>query len=176
MSYALTVGVSDGKGGSDSIAVTVSLTDVWETPPEEETPPEPAAVTACFTNLNELTAAVEYAAEWDDADCRAHHRDSLVRYFHFTLPEETTVGISLESAEEAQLFVSKGTSQNGWGAPPNGAYEDRRMIRHGNGKLAHDGAHTELNSVTLTLVAGDYTAEATGPVIAGAFTITIGPQ
>ena len=164
--YSVAVEVSDGNGGAATVAVTVSLTDVNETP----------SVTSCFTNLNELTAPVEYAGEWDDPDCRAHHRDGLARYFHFTLSQETTVEINLESAADAQLFVSKGTPQNGWGTPPNGSYEDRRNIRRGNGKLVHDGAHTGLNSVTLTLAAGEYTAEAAVPATggeAGAFTLSI---
>ena len=41
-SYSVTVGVSDGNGGTDSIAVTVSLTDVNETPPVVEKPDPPA--------------------------------------------------------------------------------------------------------------------------------------
>ena len=169
--YSVAVTAEDPEGANATIDVTVNLTDVDETPPE----PEALPVTACFTNLNELTATVEYAGEWDGADCRAHHRDGLARYFHFTLTEETTVEIRLASAADAQLFVSKGTPQNGWGTPPNGAYEDRRKIRRGNGKLVHDGP----NSATLTLAAGDYTAEAAGPATdgeVGAFTITIGPQ
>ncbi len=164
--YAVTVTAEDPEGASASINVTVSLTDVEEA----------AAVTACFTNLNELTAPAEYAGEWDDPDCRAHHRDSLARYFHFTLSQETTVEINLESAADAQLFVSKGMPENGWGTPPNGSYEDRRNIRRGNGELVHDGAHTGLNSVTLTLSAGEYTAEAAVPATggeAGAFTLSI---
>ncbi len=163
---AVAVAVSDGNGGAATVAVTVNLTDVNETP----------SVTSCITNLNELTAPAEYAGEWDDPDCRAHHRDGLARYFHFTLSQETTVEINLESAADAQLFVSKGTPENGWDTPPNGSYEDRRNIRRGNGKLVHDGAHTGLNSVTLTLSAGEYTAEAAVPATggeAGAFILSI---
>ncbi len=170
--YSVAVEVSDGNGGAATVAVTVSLSDVNETP----------SATSCFTNLNELTASVEYAGEWDDSDCRAHHRDSLARlarYFHFTLSQETTVEINLASAADAQLFVSKDTPKNSWGTPPNSTYETRRMVRRNNGKLVHDGAHTGSNSVTLTLAAGDYTAEATGPASdgePGTFTLNIKPQ
>ena len=166
-SYALTVEAADPEGGSASIGVTVSLTGVEEALP----------VTACFTYLNELTATAEFSGAWDDPDCRAHHQDRLARYIHFTLPEETTVEISLESG--GALFVSKGTPQNGWGTPPKATYEDRRNIRRGNGKLVHDGAHTGLNRVTLTLAAGEYTAEATGPASGGepgTFTLNIKPR
>ncbi len=166
--YSLTVTTDDGNAAA-TIAVTVSLTDVNETP----------SATSCFTNLNELTASVEYAGEWDDTDCRAHHRDSPARYFHFTLSQETTVEIRLASEADAQLFVSKDTPRNGWGKRPNSTYETRRTIRRNNGKLVHDGAHTGSNSVTLTLAAGEYTAEATGPASDGApgtFTLNIQPQ
>ncbi len=166
--YAVTVTAEDPEGGSASIDVTVNLTDVDEPTPE----PEPTPVTSCFTNLGSLTGAAEFSGAWDDADCRAHHQDTSARYIHFTLSEETTVEISLESG--GALFVSKDTPKNGWGMPPNSDYETRRMVRRGNGKLAHDGAHTGLNRVTLTLAAGDYTAEAAGS--GGTFTLAIGPQ
>ncbi len=87
------------------------------------------------------------------------------------------MGIRLASEADAQLFVSKGTPQQGWGAPPNGAYEDRRKIRRGDGKLLHDGAHTESNSATLTLAPGEtYTLEAVSTSDAGSFTLAIEPQ
>ena len=164
-SYALTVEASDGNGGSASIDVTVSLTDVEEALP----------VTACFTDLNELTATAEFSGGWDDADCRAHHQDSLARYIQFTLSEETEVSITLTSESGGALFVSKGTPQNGWGTPPKATYEHRVNVRRNNGKLVHDGAHTGLNSVTLTLAPGEtYTVEAAGS--GGSFTLSIEPQ
>ena len=162
--YAVTVTVEDLEGASASISVTVSLTDVDETLP----------VTSCFTNLDELTTGAEFSGAWDDPDCRAHHQDSSARYIHFTLSEETEVSITLTPDSGGVLFVSKGTPQNGWGTPPKGTYEDRRSIRRGNGKLVHDGAHTGLNSVALTLAAGDYTAEAADS--GGTFTLSIEPQ
>ena len=156
-SYELTVEADDGRGGTASIAVTVTLTNVAEATP----------VTACFTNLGTLTAAADYAGSWDDADCKAHHQDSRARYFHFTLSEETTVSISLSAGV---LYVSKDTPQNGWGATPKGTYEHRKNVRRGNGKLVHDGG----NSATLTLAAGEYTAEAAGG--SADFTLSIAPQ
>ena len=166
--YAVTVTAEDPEGAIASIAVTVNLTDVDETPPE----PEPTSITSCFTNLGSLSGAAEFSGAWDDADCRAHHQDSLARYVHFTLTEETKVEISLESG--GTLFVSKDTPKNGWGTPPNSDYETRRMVRRGNGKLVHDGAHTGSNRVTLTLAAGDYTAEAAG-FGGGTFTLSVTP-
>ena len=151
---------------SGSINVTVNLTDVDETLP----------VTACFTDLDVLTAAVEYSGDWNDPDCDAHRRDGPARYFHFSLERETKVEISLESEADAQLFVSEGTPKNGWGTPPNGSYENRRRIRRDNEKLKHDGAHTGSNSVTLALAAGDYTAEAAGRTGGGSFTPSIAPR
>ena len=41
-SYSVTVGVSDDNGGTDSIAVTLNITDVNETPPVVEKPDPPA--------------------------------------------------------------------------------------------------------------------------------------
>ena len=162
--YSVAVEVSDGNGGAATVAVTVSLTDVNETP----------SVTSCFTNLDELTTAAEFSGAWDDPDCRAHHQDSSARYIHFTLSEETEVSITLTPESGGALFVSKDTPKNGWGTPPGGTYEDRRSIRRGNGKLVHDGAHTGLNSVTLTLAAGEYTVEAAGS--GGTFTLSIKPE
>ena len=72
----------DGKL-SDSIAVTVSLNDVAETP-----------VTACETDMGTLSASALYAGKWDDAECKAHHQNSRARYFHFTVSEQTTVTIT----------------------------------------------------------------------------------
>ena len=167
--YSLTVTADDGNGAAATIAVTVNLTDVEETLP----------VTSCFTSLNELTASARFQGAWDGADCRAHHREGLARYFHFTLSEETTVEINLESAASAQLFVSKDTPKNGWGTPPSSTYETRRGIRRNNGKLVHDGVHTGPNSATLTLAAGEYTAEATGLATGGepgTFTLNIKPR
>ena len=163
-SYEVTVEAQDGRGGTASIAVTVTLTNV-----DEATPATP--VTACFTDLGTLSAAAEYAGAWDDADCKAHHQDSRARYFHFTVSEQTTVTITLTSDADAALYVSKDTPQNGWGTAPKGTYEHRKNVRRGNGKLVHDGS----NSATLTLVAGEtYTVEAAGT--SGDFTLNIDPQ
>ena len=102
-SYSLTVGVSDGNGGTPSIGVTINLTDVAEATP----------VTACKTTIGTLSAAADYAGAWDDADCKAHHQDSRARYFHFTLSEDATVSISLSAG--ALYVSSKGEPNNGWG-------------------------------------------------------------
>ena len=165
LTFRLTV--TDEGGLSATAETTIDIS-----PPPE---PEPTPVTSCLTNLESLTGAAEFSGAWDDSDCRAHHRDSLARYFHFTLSQETTVEINLESAASAQLFVSKDTPRNGWGKPPGGTYEDRRKIRRNNGKLVHDSP----NITTLTLAAGEYTAEATGPAsdgTPGTFTLNIKPQ
>ncbi len=164
VSYSLTVSVRDGNGGTASIAVTVRLTDVDETPPE----PEATPVTACFTSMGTLSSAAEYAGAWDDANCNAHHQDGRARYFHFTLSEAKSVSISLSSGA---LYVSRDTPKNGWGTVPGPGYEHRKNVRRDNGKLVHDGG----NSVTLTLDAGEtYMVEAAGT--SGDFTLNIDPQ
>ncbi len=56
-SYSVRAEASDGNGGTASIDVTVSLTDV-----DEATP-----VTTCFTDLNELTSAAKFTGAWDDS-------------------------------------------------------------------------------------------------------------
>ena len=156
--YSVTLEADDGNGGTATIDVTVSLTDV-----EEATP-----VTTCFTQLGMLSAAGDYAGAWDDADCKAHHQDSRGRYFQFTLTEETTVQISLSAGA---LYVSKDTPKNGWGSVPGPGYEHRRNVRRDNGKLVHDGS----NTVTLTLEAGEtYTVEAAGDG-GGTFTLSVTP-
>ena len=165
-SYSLTVNASDGGELSDSIAVTINLTDVG-------TP-----VTACFTDLGTLSATAEYAGAWDTGDCKAHHQDSRARYFQFTVSAETEVTISLSAGA---LYVSRDDPTNGWGTAPKGTYEHRREVRRGNGKLVHDGPHAATaendgNTKTLTLAAGPtYTMEAVGSV-GGKFTVTIAPQ
>ena len=169
-SYTLTVEANDGNGETASIAVTVTLSDVNE----------PTPVTDCFTDLGALGAAVEYAGAWDDGECKAHHQDSLGRYFQFTPAEETVVTITLTPESDGALYVSKDTPQNGWGTVPGPGYEHRREVRRNNGKLVHDGPHVAAagndgNAVTLTLVAGvTYTVEAAGD--SGGFTVAIAPQ
>ena len=71
--------------------------------------------------------------------------------------------------------MSKYTPGRGWGAAPKGTYEHRRAVRRTNGKLLHDGTHTNSNTATLTLAAGEnYTVEAAGA--SGNFTVSIAPQ
>ena len=155
-SYSLTVDATDAKGLSDSIGVTVNLNDA-------------TAATACVTGLGTLTAAALYEGQWDDSDCAAHHQDGRARYSEFTVPEQTSVTISLTAGT---LYVSKGTPNNGWGTAPKGTYEHRREVRRANGKLLHDGN----NAATLTLAAGEtYTVEAAGAA-GGTFTVSIAPQ
>ena len=166
-SYSVEVDVSDAGGLNATIAVTVNLTDVVE----------PIATTACETNLGTLTAKAWYEGLLNDANCKAHHQDTNARYFHFTVSEQQSVTISLTSWGE--LYVSKGTPNNGWGTAPNGTYEQRREVRRNNGKLVHDGPHVATpdnngKTVTLTLSAGEsYTAEAAGT--SGYFNIGITP-
>ncbi len=160
--YSVTVQVSDGHDvGSSSIAVTVNLTDVEETP-----------VTACFTDLPSLTEVAWYSGAWDDPACRSHHRaDSAARYFHFTLTAETTVTVTLIGS--GTLFVSRDTPQKGWGAVPAGTYEDRIRVRLANGKLVSSGSA----EATLTLAPGvTYTVEAAATSGDGSFTLSIAPQ
>ena len=182
-SYSLTVEASDGKL-SDSVAVTVSLTDVTETTgddgSDEEETATPTPVTACKTDMGTTTATALYAGSWDDAECKAHHQDGRARYFHFTVSEDTDVTITLTSDADATLYVSKDTPDNGWGTVPGPGYEYRKSVRRGNGKLLHDGPHAATtqndgNTVTLTLEAGvTYTVETAGG--SGDFTLSIAPQ
>ena len=159
-SYSLTVEATDANGLSDSIAVTVTLTDA-------------TLATACETSLGTLSAAALYEGQWDDSECPAHHQDSRARYFEFTVSEQTPVTITLSAGT---LYVSKGTPNNGWGTAPKGTYDHRRDVRRANGKLMHDGAHTSTNTATLTLASGEtYTVEAAGSG-SGTFTVSIAPQ
>ena len=73
-----------------------------------------------------------------------------MRYFQFTLTEETTVTITLMSASDAALYVSKDTPQNGWGTAPGGGYDHRREVRRENGKLVHDGPTRPQRRTTAT--------------------------
>ena len=158
--YSLTVEASDG-ALSDSIAVTVKLTDVSETP-----------VTACETDLGTLSASALCAGSWDDAECKAQHQASRARCFEFTVSDDTDVTITLTSDADAALYVSKGGEpNNGRGSVPGPGYEHRKSVRRDNGKQVHDGS----NTVTLTLEAGTtYTVEVAGD--SGNFTISIAPQ
>ncbi len=169
--YSLTVQATDAGGLSDSVAVTVNLTDVAETP-----------VTACRTTVETLPAAVSYAGAWDDAECASHHQDGRARYFHFTPPADgaATVQVTVHLTA-GTLYVSRDTPNNGWGAAPGGTHEQRRQVRRDNGKLLHDGPHAAEtggggNTVTLTLEAGTtYTVEAVG-ADSGTFAVSLAPQ
>ena len=164
--YSLTVQATDAGGLSDSVAVTVNLTDLAETP-----------VTACRTTVETLPAAVSYAGAWDDAECAAHHQDGRARYFHFTPPADgaATVQVTVHLTA-GTMYVSKDTPNNGWGAAPGGTHEQRRQVRRDNGKLLHDGNETAANTVTLTLEAGTtYTVEAAG-ADSGTFAVSLAPQ
>ncbi len=163
LTFRLTV--TDASGLSASAETTIAIS-----PPPE---PENTLVTSCFTDLGSLTGAAEFSGAWDDADCRAHHRDSAARYIHFTLSEETEVSITLKSESGGALFVSKDTPQNGWGTPPGATYEHRVNVRRNNGKLVHDGS----NRVTLTLAPGEtYTVESVSTAGGGNFTLSITPS
>ena len=152
-SYSLTVDVSDGNGGTASIAVTVNLNDVLE----------------CYNEAGTLSETASIDGNWNAADCKAHHQDSRARYLHFTLDAETEVTITLSAGT---LYVSSDTPSNGWGTTPGGGYEHRVNTRKGNGKLLHDGS---ASTATLTLPAGDYTAEAAQTTDGGeTFTLEVG--
>ncbi len=151
--YSVTVGVSDGNGGTDTIAVTVNLNDVLE----------------CHNKAGTFSETASFDGNWNAADCKAHHQDSRARYFHFTLDAETEVTITLSAGT---LYVSGDTPNNGWGTTPGGSYEHRINTRKGNGKLLHDGS---ASTATLTLPAGDYTTEAAQTTDGGGtFTLGIG--
>ena len=195
-SYTLVVAVADSSGLTDSIAITVNLTDVTETTPTDDGPSgdgtddgtsdggtdeaQATAVTACETDLGTLSASALYAGSWDDADCKAHHQDSRARYFKFKLAAGTDVTITLTSDADAALYVSKDDANNGWGSVPGPGYDHRKSVRRTNGKLVYDGpgaatATNDGNTVTLTLKAGiTYTVEAAATT--GDFTLTLTPQ
>lgn len=118
---------------------------------------ESHAIPTYFTDLHILTGPFEYKAAWDHPESLGHHQEGKARYFRFILMEESEVSINLSNGT---LFVSEGTPQNGWASDPQAGYEGRRRIRRGNGKLVHDGIETGSNGLTLTLPAGNYTAEA----------------
>ncbi len=171
LEFRLTVTDKEGESDSDSMTVTV----VAPPPPraESQVEPELTPITSCLTDPGSLTGAAELSGAWDDADCRAHHRaDSPARHVHFTVSEEAEVSVTLTPESGGALFVSKGTSQNGWGTPPRATYEHRVNVRLENGKLLHNGDA----QVTLTLAPGEtYTVEAVSTSGGGSFTLSIGP-
>ena len=157
-SYSLAVNASDGKLTA-STPVTVNLNNVDETPP-----------ITCFNQAGTITETAEFDGDWEDADCRAHHQDSRARYFHFTLDAETDVTFTLLAGA---LYVSSDTPKNGWGTEPGGTYEHRKSVRRDKGKLLNDGGKT----ATLTLGAGDYTAEVAQTADGSdSFTLTVSVQ
>ena len=69
--YAVTVGVSDGNGGSDTIAVTINVTDVPEQPSSDNTPPVFSDGTSTTRSIAENTAtgtAIGTAVSATDTD------------------------------------------------------------------------------------------------------------
>ena len=175
MVFMLTV--ADAQGNTDSDCMTVRVGAPRPSPDQgcpgegESAPPSgtagpdsgeaqasgQGAASSCIVEVGQLAGSIELSGAWDAADFRAHHRvDRPALYFRFTLPEETEVSLGLVSEDAPLLFVSRGTPQNGWGAPPAGRLEHRLNARRNNGKLLHE----EGLQATLTLPAGEYTAEA----------------
>lgn len=145
--------------------------------PAQSEPQGPAArpISGCFTDLGPLNNDQLWGGEWfwDPAQqprfsgsyrladiCNAHHRaERPARYLHFSLAQETRVGLTLQALEPnatAALYVSNDTPKNAWGTPPGNSYANRIATRSSKGKLIHNASPT----ATLLLPAGSYTIEA----------------
>ena len=168
--------VTDQRGGSDSDTVSVIVV----APPESESGPDDdpsdqaqqsLGLVLCLTDLGELTDASAFSGSWDDAECRAHHRDGArARYLRFNLSQPATVSVELSSGQSAALFVSQGTPQNGWGTPAKAGIEHRLSVRRANGKLLHEGGA----SAQLSLNPGQYTIEVVSDAD-GTFDLLVNP-
>ncbi len=80
------VDTPDGNGLTASIAVVVSFADVYETTTSDDRGSDGArscdyggaaaiSVTECFTQLAALSAIVEYAGAWNDAEYKARYQN-----------------------------------------------------------------------------------------------------
>ncbi len=160
--FKLTVTDREGVSDSDTMIVIVAAADASPAPDASEyeavvqTQEETTQPAACITQLGELGDSVQQSGDWSDRDCRAHHRsDRPARYFSFTLAQQRSLNLQVQSDGSAAMFISRGTPNNGWGAPPKGSMEHRLRVRTDNGKLVHQADLT----AALTLGPGDYTVE-----------------
>ena len=85
------------------------------------------------------------------------------RYYSFTLPEESTVTVSLESSVDTYLYLRSGESRSGAALHENDDHEGGGLTRTTDSRISE------------TLSTGTYTVEATtySPNEAGNFTLTI---
>ena len=111
----------------------------------------------CVGTLSVDGAVNEVNGEWSSS-CESTARDSYARYYRFTLDEESTVIITLESSIDPYLYLRAGEAKSG-----TAAYENDDVV-----------PGTDTNSrIQATLGIGTYTIEATtyGAGEMGSFTL-----
>ena len=113
----------------------------------------------CVGTLSVDGAVNEVNGEWSSS-CESTARDSYARYYRFTLTEESTVIITLESSIDPYLYLRAGEAKSG-----TAAHENDDVV-----------PGTDTNSeIEATLGAGTYTIEATtySAGETGSFTLTV---
>ena len=121
------------------------------------TAPQPPSADPCLATLSGDGAV---SGEWSSS-CESTARGSYARYYRFTLDEESTVIITLESSIDPYLYLRAGEAKSG-----TAAYENDDVV-----------PGTDTNSeIEATLGAGIYTIEATtyGAGEMGSFTLGVG--
>ena len=127
-SYSVTVSVADGEGGTDTIGVTISVTDESE-PPDAPGAPTVAATSNTTTSLDVSWSAPDTAGRPAISDYDVQYRKSgdtaWTDHAHTGTSTTTTIG-SLDSGTTYQVQVratnAEGTS--GWSATGTGSTDN----------------------------------------------------
>ncbi len=115
----------------------------------------PAVVGTC---VSALAGDRSITGQWTDSCDSVGRGGRYARFFTFTLAQQATVRIDLESSADTYLFLRRGLGRDG-----------QELYRNDDGG---DGYNSRIAE---SLAAGDYTVEATtfNPSIAGAFTLSL---
>ena len=115
----------------------------------------PVVVGTC---VSALAGDGSITGQWTDSCDSVGRGGRYARFFTFTLAQQATVRIDLESSADTYLFLRRGLGRDG-----------QELYRNDDGG---DGYNSRIAE---SLAAGDYTVEATtfNPSIAGAFTLSV---
>ena len=129
---------------------------------------EPAPPSPDDPCLDTLSVDVPVNGEWI-INCESTARDSYARYYRFTLTEESTVIITLESSIDPYLYLRAGEAKSG-----TAAYENDDVVP---GTDTNSEIQATLGIGTYTIEATTYGAEETGSFTLGVGTVTMpGPS
>ncbi|MCY4580324.1 MAG: cadherin domain-containing protein [Chloroflexi bacterium] len=148
-SYSVTVGVSDGTGGTDSIAVTVNLTDVNETPPAP-TPPTANAGSDFNGKRGEVLTLSGSGTANADGSQTLTYRWRISGASHDELAAASAFLSSADSAE-ATFTTPRRKNMTDRSALDDGNWIDFELtVTDGDGEQATDTVRLTINGTTWT--------------------------